>query len=131
VRHTQPGISSRFRDQWGVWEPCRLKQTLAQPASWKAIGAGAGHGDSNLGQISRPTPAQGPLQSGGGSGGEGCIAAVRDALYLRLPLRLQDSPQGSALAAAAVSSGLLKRGQSHRALTLDIQDVRRQVCLLI
>jgi hypothetical protein len=74
VRHTQPGLSQRFADQWSVWQPCSSSSS------------------------SRSSSSSGTAADGADAG------VVGDALYLRLPLRLlqqQGMHSGSALAAAA------------------------------
>jgi hypothetical protein len=97
VRHTQPGLSQRFADQWSVWQPC-----------------------SSSSSSSRSSSSSGTAADGADAG------VVGDALYLRLPLRLlqqQGMHAGSALAAAAAK----QLGQSGRTTGLSIEDVRQQV----
>ena len=96
VSHTQPELAQRFAHQWQAWEAC-----AAEPV---AVGQDTGsEGDDS----SRQEPGY-----------------VADALYLRLPLRLQDNmQQGSAIAAAAGT----QLGLPSRSLGLTLEDVRRQV----
>jgi hypothetical protein len=98
VRHTQPGLTQRFADQWSVWQPC-----------------------SSSSSASGKPPAAGDSEAVVPSGG-----VVADALYLRLPLRLlqqQGMQAGSVLAGAAAK----QLGQSSRAIGLSLEDVRQQV----
>lgn len=93
VRHTQPGLTERFADQWTVWQTCSVSNSAAAAAE-----------------------DDGPSWSSSG--------VVADALYLRLPLRLQENVHGSAVAAELRS--VLGGGQ----VGLSLADVRKQVCLM-
>jgi hypothetical protein len=100
VKHTQPELAQRFAHQWEVWGACRAD----------AVAAGGLHDSTGGGSSSRE------------QGGE--VAFVSDALYLRLPLRLQDHKLlGSAIAAAAAA----RLGLTGRAVSLTLEGVRRQV----
>lgn len=97
VNHTQPELAQRFEHQWQVWDACRAGAAAAAVAGKQQ-------------------------QSGSRSGSE--AGSVPDALYLRLPLRLQDQKlQGSAIAAAAGA----RLGVASHAVGLSLEDVRRQV----
>lgn len=101
VKHTQPELAQRFAHQWAVWGTCR--------ADAAAVGT------------SRPSTSSGS-SNGGQQSSE--VAYVSDALYIRLPLRLQEQKlQGSAIAAAAAA----KLGLTGRAVSLILEGVRRQV----
>lgn len=108
VNHTQPDLAQRFKHQWDVWDACST-----QPAA-----------------IGHQQPPQ-PHGSDGGSNGSGGVTDsgsqvphVSDALYLRLPLRLQDHKlQGSAIAAAVGA----RLGLAGRSMGLSLEDVRAQV----
>jgi hypothetical protein len=110
VNHTQPDLAQRFKHQWDVWDACST-----QPAA-----------------IAQPQPPHGSSGSNGGSSGssEGVteigsqVPYVSDALYLRLPLRLQDYKlQGSAIAAAVGT----RLGLAGRSVGLSLEGVRAQV----
>lgn len=96
VNHTQPELAQRFAHQWQVWDACR-----------HAHHASCG-------------------SSSGSSSWSGDVPFVGDALYLRLPLRLQDHKlqSGSAIATAAGA----RLGISGRSVGLSLEDVRQQVC---
>lgn len=99
VAHTQPELAQRFAHQWQVWDACQLEPN--------AIG-------------SQPQPSSSSGSAGQGQG----PGAVTDALYLRLPLRLQDHKlQGSAIATAAGA----RLGLSSRSVGMALEDVRQQV----
>jgi hypothetical protein len=108
VNHTQPDLQQRFVHQWEPWTGC-----TAEPAAVGQPPLPGSNGGSNGG-------------TGGGSGCEGQVAYVADALYLRLPLRLQDNKlQGSAIAAVVAA----RLGIPSRAVGLSLDDVRQQVNL--
>lgn len=113
VRHTQPGVAQRFADQWSVWSPCRSNRSSAHATAVAAAATEAtGLRDAGKAAVAASEAA------------EVDAPAVVDAVYIRLPLRLQDQGlHGSALAAAA--GAVL--GQGGRALGLSLKDVRRQV----
>lgn len=97
INHKQPDLAQRFAHQWEPWSACTV-----EPAA-----------------VVQPPPSG----SGGGSNG-GQAAYVADALFLRLPLRLQDQRmQGSAIAAAAGA----RLGVASRAVGLTLDDIRQQV----
>lgn len=103
VNHTQPDLGQRFAHEWEPWSACRAERTAA---------------------VGQPPPSS----SSDGSSGSRQATHVADALYLRLPLRLQDQKlQGSAIAAAAGA----RLGLASRVAGLSLEDVRQQVRLLL
>jgi hypothetical protein len=101
VTHTQPDLGQRFAHEWEPWSACSTERTAV---------------------VGHPPPSSSSDRSGGGSSRQ--AAHVTEALYLRLPLRLQDQKlQGSAIAAAAGA----KLGLAGRVAGLTLEDVRQQV----
>lgn len=110
VRHTEPGLTERFAHQWDVWNACSIPtSTASSTTAASAAASGAGEGIDSEGLAGAAV-----VQD----------LSSADTLYLRLPLRLQDS---SSMHGSAIVAGLRGLTSGAAAGGLSLEDVRKQV----